>query len=556
MNINQSKLATIWDTNLNGVPSSEVKVSSKMKFWWLCDKGHSYQSTPKDMFYNATGCGVCRGLQVLPGYNDLASYRPLLVTQWHPKNILNPTEVTRHSQKKVWWVCAEGHEWEASIGSRSKENGRGCPYCSGRFAIPGETDLATLYPHLMDEWSPANTVDPSTLKPNSVKNVHWVCGKGHQWEAKPNNRTANKSGCPYCSNKKIHVGQNDFLTTHPLLAEEWHPSKNALNPEDITYGHGVKVWWQCDNKHEWEATPKDRVRGNGCPSCYSSSFKSKAEDDIRQYVESLGFEVQTTVRSLIKGQELDIYVPEKNLAIEYNGLYWHTEAFGKDKWYHYKKWEACRNKGLQLLHIWEDDWKLREAITKTMLAHKLGRSQDGKVFARNTQVVELSVEESRKFLTENHIQGYVPGSVCLSLQEANIPVALMVLKKEPGSDGKTLNLLRYATSKSVVGGFTKLLSALQKLHPRVDTIITFSDNCVSDGKLYSAHGFLASKELEPDYMYVVRNERKHKFGYRLKRFETDPTLKHVEGLSEIELAKLNGIPRIWDAGKTRWVLSL
>jgi len=103
----------------------------------------------------------------------------------------------------------------------------------------------------------------------------------------------------------------------------------------------------------------------------------------------------------------------------------------------------------------------------------------------------------------------------------------------------------------VMGGFTKLLAYAVKTYSP-ESFITFADHCISNGGLYEKNGFVADKELAPDYMYVAGGERKHKFGYRLKRFESDPELLWEQGLTERELAVLNELPRIWDAGKTRY----
>lgn len=129
-------------------------------------------------------------------------------------------------------------------------------------------------------------------------------------------------------------------------------------------------------------------------------------------------------------------------------------------------------------------------------------------------------------------------------------IALLVLKQTQKNSGE-YSLLRYATSVTVVGGFTKLLTHVERTY-NPEKIITFSDHCVSDGGLYENNGFTAVKELRPDYMYVRNGVREHKFGYRLKRFRTDPELAYEEGLTERELAALNNLPRIWDAGKTKW----
>lgn len=112
--------------------------------------------------------------------------------------------------------------------------------------------------------------------------------------------------------------------------------------------------------------------------------------------------------------------------------------------------------------------------------------------------------------------------------------------------------MRFATSATVQGGFTKLLKYVERTY-NPDSIITLSDNCLSDGKLYRNSGFIETKQITPDYMYVVKGKRIHKFSYGLNHFRNDPKLKFEEGLTERELARLNNFPRIWDAGRIRWV---
>jgi hypothetical protein len=256
---------------------------------------------------------------------------------------------------------------------------------------------------------------------------------------------------------------------------------------------------------------------------------------------------------VITSSELDIYLPEYKIAVEYNGLYWHSEATGKGKWYHHTKWLACKEKGIQLIQIWEDDWNSTPEKIKRMLDHKLGSSSTGKIHARKSQIVSLTNLEAHEFMEEHHIQNGVDASIRFGLKYQNELVAVMLLKHEAGSHGKTLNLLRYATSKHVVGGFTKLLSHVERANPNVEKVITFSDHMVSNGTLYSSNGFEVQHEVDPDYMYFRNRKREHKFGYRLKRFRDDPSLKYREGYTERELAQLNGLNRIWDAGKTKWV---
>lgn len=568
-------LMSEWDFTKNIVSPDSLITTSKQKIWWLCNRGHSWLSSPKVRLgrlndgEKVSSCPVCVNRQLLLGFNDLATGSPEIVGLWDAgKNQVTPAQVTVGSNALFWLKCGKGHSWSFRP-QEIKGSKVVCPACSGTVSskqlFEGFNDLGTTHPELVDEWHPIKNVDltPSMVRSNGGKKVWWV-GKdcGHEWEASIYLRKAG-TGCPVCSNHMVLVGFNDLATTHPKLVAEWHTVKNGiLLPTQFTYGSDVKVWWECDKGHDWKAKIAGRSSRSGCPVC--AKIVSGAEREVNTYIESLGIKTLTNVRGIIgdKRTELDIWIPDRNIAVEYNGLYWHSEKY-KNKTSHYDKWKECNDKGIQLIQIWEDDWLGNPDVVKSMLAHKLGVADGNKIFARKTKVKTLTNAEVETFYTLNHIQGTAQGSIRLGLTvidtqsgvEGSMPVerlvAVMVLKLEPGSEGKTLNLLRYATSQPVIGGFTKLLKQAEQTGD-IEKIITFSDNTVSDGGLYANNGFTVDKQLSPDYMYVVDGERKHKFGYRLKRFRNDPELQYQEGLTEWELAELNNLPKIWDAGKTRW----
>ena len=201
--------------------------------------------------------------------NSLTVINPKLASEWHPiKNgKLTPDYVSAYSNKKVWWLCKRGHEWNAVINSR--KNGVGCPFCAGKKAIIGETDLYTKNPVLASQWHPNKNgaLTPQDVTTSSNKFVWWICEKGHEWNAMVYDRT-NGCGCPICSGHKVLVGYNDLATVNIQLASEWHPTKNGnLNPQDVTIGSDKKVWWQCENGHEWQAVISSRKSGYGCPYC-------------------------------------------------------------------------------------------------------------------------------------------------------------------------------------------------------------------------------------------------------------------------------------------------
>lgn len=174
------------------------------------------------------------------------------------------------SIRKVWWKCDKGHEYQAAIASRAKK-GSNCPYCSGHRAIPGETDLATLYPDIAAEWHPTKNgnLTPDQVATQSNKKVWWRCNKGHEWQAAVNNRVCKGTGCPYCAGKKALPGENDLATVRPDLAAEWHPTLNGdLTPSMVLPNSGKKVWWLCPKGHTYDSTIINRTKQNtGCPYC-------------------------------------------------------------------------------------------------------------------------------------------------------------------------------------------------------------------------------------------------------------------------------------------------
>ncbi|MBE7053792.1 MAG: hypothetical protein E7391_05890 [Ruminococcaceae bacterium] len=194
---------------------------------------------------------------------------PKVAAEWnYEKNgNLKPEHVTSNSNKKVWWKCSKGHEWQATIDNRN--NGNGCPYCSGRYAVKGENDLQTVNPTLAIEWNyeKNNKLEPIDVTPNSSQKVWWKCDKGHEWQATINHRN-NGSGCPYCASRRVLKGFNDLQTVNPTLSREWNYEKNkGLTPMDVMPNSNKKVWWKCDKGHEWQAIIASRNGGRSCPYC-------------------------------------------------------------------------------------------------------------------------------------------------------------------------------------------------------------------------------------------------------------------------------------------------
>lgn len=216
------------------------------------------------------------------------SQRSELISQWHPEKNggLTPEQISYGSQKKVWWQCGQGHEWQSPPYARVGRSS-GCPYCAGKKLAPG-MDLEAQYPYLAAQWHPEKngTLVPAQVSPGSHRPVWWRCGQGHEWKALVKSRVEG-SGCPVCSNRVVIPGENDLNTTAPELAKQWHPEKNGtLTPSQVLSGSKRKVWWRCGRGHEWQASIHSRVAGKGCPVCMGKTILP-GENDLQSYAPAL-----------------------------------------------------------------------------------------------------------------------------------------------------------------------------------------------------------------------------------------------------------------------------
>lgn len=197
------EVAALWHPAKNGgVTPGGIPAGSHRISWWKCGQGHEWKAPVYSLTIQGHRCPYCAGLRAIPGETDLATRWPALAKEWHPtKNRgWTPETAACSSQKKAWWRCGAGHEYEARVDSRVQ--GTGCPYCAGRKVWPGFNDLATLDPELAAEWHPVlnGSLTPAMVTRGSKKRVWWQCGRGHVWQAHIYARSRSRAtGCPVCA---------------------------------------------------------------------------------------------------------------------------------------------------------------------------------------------------------------------------------------------------------------------------------------------------------------------------------------------------------------------
>jgi hypothetical protein len=278
--------------------------------------------------------------------------------------------------------------------------------------------------------------------------------------------------------------------------------------------------------------------------------RSSHEKEICDWLDVLNINYEHSYRKLIAPLLVDIYIPDYKLAIEFNGLYWHSE-YSKTKDYHLNKTLLCKDKGIQLIHIWEDDWLNRKDVFKSILLNKLSKI-DNRIFARKCKIEELNNETTSLFLNNNHIQGYSNFSNSYGLYYNGELVSLMSFGYRATNGKKEYELIRFCNklNTSVIGAASKLFSYFIKKNTNIDMIISYADISIFDGDIYTKLGFKYSHRSAINYWWVVKGIRKHRFNYnksKLVKMGYDPLKTEVEIMHEI------GNYRIYGCGQDKYI---
>jgi hypothetical protein len=281
---------------------------------------------------------------------------------------------------------------------------------------------------------------------------------------------------------------------------------------------------------------------------------SLGEKEVLQYIQTLNDNITSNSRSVISPLELDIYLPDYNLAIEYNGTFWHSELCGIDKNYHINKTIQCNNKNIRLIHIFDTEWELKQEIVKSRLSSLLGNNNI--IYARKCIIVKLTSKQSSVFFNETHIQGNAGSSICYGLEYNNELVVVMSFGKSRFNKDIEYELVRFANKlyTNVIGGASRLFKYFIKTHQPA-SIISYSDKRWNTGNVYLQLGFKYLHTSTPNYFYFHNTNsytllsrqqfQKHKLKDKLEIF--DPVLTEWENMQN------NGYNRIWDCGNDVYI---
>ena len=369
-----------------------------------------------------------------------------------------------------------------------------------------------------------------------------ICPSHGEFIKTPVSHVIKGRGCPKCTEGFYErKTTDDFVNQAQDIHTKYDYSKVCYN------GAFDKVTIICPIHGDFLQAPKEHLRGQGCPQCQSTT--SKAHIDLNDSLMELGIHTILNDRTIIAPSEIDIFIPDAKIGIEYCGLYWHSDSrLGKN--YHSDKYHRCADLGIRLITIFEDEWINRRDIVLSTLAYALQISSTS-IGARKLTIIEISSQQSQKFLEKYHIAGKSRGKIHIGAMLNSQLVGVMVFGSPTRQSKYDWELLRFASSGSFPGMASRLFKWFVRQYNPV-SIVTFSDLRWFSGKVYEFMGFKFDGVIPPTYSYFKSKKRFHKSYFRKDRIHRREGID-ISGKTERKLTAELGYERIWDCGKNRYV---
>lgn len=385
---------------------------------------------------------------------------------------------------------------------------------------------------------------------NNITPVNIICQVHGVFKQTPSNHLKGR-GCFKCSHNKR--GLNSRFNSDEVLDK---CRDNFNDKYDYTLANYITIKDKldviCPIHGLFSKIAESHIKGQGCPKC--AYINTIPETELTDFLTNdCEIEIIKSDRTILKPKELDVLIPSHNLAIEYNGLYFHNELH-KDSKYHLNKTNDCEAKGIQLIHIFEDEWLYKKEIVKSRIKNILGLT-DIKIYARKCIIKEVSPKGSKDFLNKNHIQGNVNSKIKIGLYYNEELVSLMTFNNPRNNKiNGVYELIRFCTKldTSVIGGASKLLQYFIKTYNPKE-IISYADRRWSQGTLYDNLGFNKINVSKEDYSYIIKNKRFHKSSFKKKNLISNGFDKNS---TEHEIMLSRKIYRIYDCGKIKYSIIL
>jgi len=423
---------------------------------------------------------------------------------------------------------------------------QGCPQCGllNRKHPSTKTSIDFIN-QAKSKWGNLYDYSNTTYKSKTTK-ITFLCDIHGSVEQLPNLHL--KTGCQFCNGRGI---SKHSAFSFIKIANKIH--KNKYEYDKIKFSRmNDYVTITCKQHGDFDQRAGNHIHlQNGCPQCATELRNSAGEAEVLSFAKnSFNGNIIEHDRKLLFGKEIDIYIPDLKLGIEYHGLYWHLETV-RGKKHHYDKWELAEKAGIKLIQIYSNEWEEKRQIIESKLMTHFGLST--RIHGRKTTIEKLNFKESSDFLTANHLQGSDSSKIGYGLFYDDELVSCMTFGPSRFNKNYKYELLRFCNKcgLSVVGGASKLLSHFKKNH--TGSIISYADKRYSNGNLYKKLGFKLDGSSHPSFSYVELKNGKifNRMKFQKKNLVNDP--HYSSDLTEYEIMKLKGFDRIWDAGQYRFV---
>jgi hypothetical protein len=359
------------------------------------------------------------------------------------------------------------------------------------------------------------------------------------------------AGCQKCYDDRRHL--NTLSSTSEFISKAKLVHKDKYEYDEVEYINAktyIKV--KCKKHGLFLQTPDCHLSGYGCKSC--SHIVSNAQIELENFVKSLGVVTKADI-PLSDKTEIDIFCPDYNIGFEYNGLRFHNEFF-KNKSYHLTKTNVALSQGIDIVHIWEDEWLLNRNKIENLIRVKLGKLEQ-KYDARKCEVRCVEWSEAYEFLNRVHLQSScAPTNMSYGLYYKGSLVSLMCFTKTTtAKDSGIVELIRFCSIGNVRGGFGRLIKYFLKNNSSFNSIVSFSDRRLGLGKIYEKMGFKCEGYTEPAYWWTRKINRHHRRGFQ-HQYLKDKLEIYNPDLSEVQNCHANGYARVWDCGHAKWTMKL
>ena len=515
-----------------------LKYGSHKKVWFTCDKCdvgilqryRTYVDQKDGKF-----CRSCRNKHTASRSDVKTKQSNAIKKRWEDKGY------RKHMSKVLSNACKTS--WNSDDGTR-------------RGKIHNKTAYDDLREMIEKEGYKLNTTIKEytflNIEIKKERTVNITCPKGHSFNTFIR-RWNNGNRCLECMKVEWDKIEKSFSSENYELLSEQSDYKN----------NKTKLIYKCPSSHIHNMSWSNWISGTRCGKC--SSHISKSELDLQNFIKkNVDKNIITNDRKIIKPLELDIVIPSLKIAIEYCGLFWHSEQRGKNRNYHLYKHNKCNEAGYRLITIFEDEWLQKRELVENKLLYIIGLSNSKKLYARKCSIIEIEVKSARSFCERFHIQGYTSSTIKLGAYHNGELVAVMTFAIPSISKGRRgdLNgiweLSRFCSKYNVVGIASKMLSHFKKNY-KWKEIFSFADKRWSDGNLYEKIGFEKIVDTKPNYFYFYTKQshldykRFHRFNFRKQKLKSMLDIFDINK-TEYENMLINDYDRIWDCGNFNFII--